>query len=124
MSQEAETIARLEKERCAALVAADKEALNRLLSDSLVVFHTDGRKDDKARYIGNLGGGFRYSVMNALDQTIAIHDGAAIVSGSMHVEVVTAKQETAALDTRITCVWAKEAGAWRLTHYQATRIAS
>ena len=117
------TIADLEAQRRAAFIAADATALGRLMSDQLILTHTTGMAEGKTSFIASLQGGLRFTSIEAVSEVIAVYGEAAVVSGELRVGVQTPAGAALALRTRITSVWAREAGEWRLTRYQATRIA-
>ncbi|MGE3143276.1 MAG: nuclear transport factor 2 family protein [Hyphomonadaceae bacterium] len=117
-----ETLARLEEQRRAAFVAADKAALGRLLSDTLILTHTNGMAEGKESFMASLGAKVRFHVVEALEEDIVVLGAMAVVSGRLRVEVQPAGADVLSFQTRITGVWAREGADWRLIRYQATRI--
>ncbi len=118
----ADQIHALEVERYAAMVAADVEALGRLLSDRLVYRHSTGGHDSKASYLERVRDGtFVYESIEHPEDQIIVTDGAAVVLGLMIARVYRAGV-LHELRNAACAVWAREAGHWRLVAYQPAPI--
>lgn len=103
-------------------MVADKAALDRLLSDTFVFFHLDGKPDDKAGYIAG-GERMRIEKVDVIDQDIVVYGDAAVVTSEERVQAkLIAQDRPISLHVRTMTVWASEDGQWRMTRYQPTPI--
>lgn len=119
----AELILSLEQKRRDAMLAEDREALGRLLSEDLVHTHTDGQTDTKRIFLGNLGKGVRFLSFEPVAQSVVMRDQAAILSGELIVTVQIAGQDAPLkMQNKILSVWTLEGAQWRQVAYQATKI--
>lgn len=116
----AETIATLEDERYAAMVAGDIPTLDRLLDPSLRYIHSSGGTDSKDSYLEAFASGrFRYREIKRSEQAIQAVGDAALVLNRMDIDILVdgvAKQIAA----RALAVWSRAAGHWRLVCVQST----
>ncbi|BDB28690.1 hypothetical protein Tamer19_37620 [Cupriavidus sp. TA19] len=114
-------IARLENERCRALVAADVDALDVLVADDVIHVHANGKVDDKPAYLAMVRG--QVIFLRASRESLAVR-----VQGDMAVAVGRLLQsiemrETSQridMDVMTTQAWRREAGGWRQVTFQAT----
>jgi ketosteroid isomerase-like protein len=115
-----DTIRALEDERYAAMLAADADTLDRLLSDRLVYTHSTGGRDTKASYLDRVRNKFfvYQSIEHPVDEVI-VAGGAVVVIGAMNAQVYR-DGELRALRNSVCSVWADEDGAWRLVVFQPT----
>jgi len=111
-----------ERERCAALLAADVGALERLLSDRLVFAHATAAYEDKASLLAKMAAGnIVYKTLDVTEQrVIDLGDTALLVSRL--TAAVTVGGTPRAIDNRTLSVWTREGGEWRLVAYQPTAI--
>jgi len=111
-----------ERERCAALLAADVDALERLLSDRLVFAHATAAYEDKPSLLAKMAAGnIVYKTLDVTEQrVIDLGDTALLVSRL--TAAVTVGGNPRAIDNRTLSVWTREGGAWRLVAYQPTAI--
>lgn len=107
--------------RTAALIAADRPALDGTLARELRYVHSNGLTQDRATYLdAAVGGAMQYRVIKPLErQARAVSATAVLVTGSNHVEVVLNGKPLQA-DVLYTAVYVQEGGAWKMTAWQST----
>ncbi len=118
----ASQISDLEDRRYAAMVDADLDALDELLSDDVMYAHSNASVDSKASYLEMLRtGALVYHALEHTTDAVVSRPGVVIVggtmSGSIHMHG-TAKT----LNSRVVAVWVAEDGRWRLVAFQPTPI--
>lgn len=112
-----------ERQRCAAMLANDVEALDGLLASDLQFSHATGAVDDKAAYMAKLRAGrITYALIAWREVKVKLLGGdAALMTGrmlsSVRVEAVEKR-----LDNRVMCVWTHQDGSWRLAAFQSTPL--
>lgn len=110
-----------EKQRCAAMLGNDNAALDALLDPRLSFAHATGAVDDKAAFLAKMAAGkIEYIAIDWPESHVtALGDDHALLVGRMatHVRVDGVEKQ---LDNRVTTVWARNAGAWRLLSFQST----
>jgi ketosteroid isomerase-like protein len=117
-----DVIARHSQHLREALLAADRMALDRLVSDSLIFFHLGGTRDNKGGFV-SVGDRMRLQKIDVSDEDIAIYGEAAVVTSEERLEATLVGQDVPiSLHARLMTVWAKEDGQWRLTRYQPTPV--
>jgi len=100
--------------RLAAIIAADVDALDRLLSPELVFVHANGRQDDKPAFLEHTRSGhIRYRAITRNETSVKVSGNIAILCASTHVEVTTGG-EARSSPVRYMSVWTKDTGAWLL----------
>jgi 3-hydroxyisobutyrate dehydrogenase-like beta-hydroxyacid dehydrogenase len=112
----------LEDRRYQAMVDADLDALDRLLSDEVLYAHSNASVDSKESYLKLIGTGalVYHRLQHTTDEVIS-RPGLAVLSGTMSGSIHmngTAKT----LNSRVCAVWADEGGTWRLVAFQPTPI--
>jgi len=111
-----------EARRCAAMVAADFGALDRLLSDALTWTHASARQDDKASFLAGLHGGHtRYLEIRRSEERVHLHGDVAVVTAvaDMRASIDGTERQ---LQNRYTNVWAKSDEGWRMIAWQSTAV--
>jgi ketosteroid isomerase-like protein len=110
----------LEARRCDAMIAADIDSLETLLSDRLTWTHSSARQDTKASFLAGLrAGGTRYLAMKRLDERVRVHGDVAVVTGLVEMRA-SIKGEVKELRNCYTNVWEKADGRWRMVAWQST----
>jgi uncharacterized protein (TIGR02246 family) len=119
-----ELIRAAEDRRYAAMVAADVDALARLLADAVVYTHSSGSRDDKQTLLSKISGGslVYVQVQHPVAQVIVLGD-AVLVIGEMHADIVVGGQPKR-LDNATLAVWAAQDDGWRLAAFQPTPLPS
>lgn len=114
-------IVELERERLKAMINADSEALNFILSDDLTYIHTTTREDSKKSLIDSLtGGGLSYKSMDTEGVKVRIYGDAAVVTGSAAIKVSSGGR-LLEFSILFTDVYAKQEGRWQMVAWQSTR---
>ena len=115
-------IEELERRRYAAMVDADLDTLDELLSDDVLYTHSNASVDTKASYLDVLRSGtlVYHSLEHSTDAVLS-RPGVAIVNGTMSGSIhMNGAAKT--LNSRVTAVWVADEGAWRLAAFQPTPI--
>jgi ketosteroid isomerase-like protein len=100
--------------RLHALIAADVDALERVLSDDLVFVHANGRQDDKHGYLAYCRSGHvHYRAIARREPTLKIAGDVAVLCAAADMDV-TMNGEPRSATARYMSVWTKSAGAWKL----------
>jgi len=107
------TIAALEDERYAAMLAGDAGTLDHLLDDRLRHVHSSGQVDNKASWMSNFGRLWQYQSIERKDQTIVPLGDSALVFNTLNIDVQVA-DVLRKVDARALTVWNKSSGAWRV----------
>ena len=114
-------ILKLERERLTAMIDADSEALDAILSDELTYVHTTTREDSKKSLIQSLvRGTLSYESMDTDDVKVRIYGDAAVVTGSAEIKVSTGGR-LLEFSILFTDVYAKREGRWQMVAWQSTR---
>ena len=112
----------LEDRRYAAMVDADLDTLDDLLSDDVIYTHSDASVDTKTSYLDMLRSGrLVYLGVEHTTDLVVTRPGVAIVAGTMSGPI---RMHGAAktLNSRVAAVWVTEDGRWRLAAFQPTPI--
>ncbi|MBO0876599.1 MAG: nuclear transport factor 2 family protein, partial [Pseudonocardia sp.] len=114
----------LEDRRYAAMVDADLDTIDELLSDDVIYTHSNASVDSKASYLDLLRTGtLRYHTLEHSTEAVVARPGITIVlgtmSGSIHMH-----GGAKTLNSRVTAVWVAEDGRWRLLAFQPTPLPS
>jgi len=111
-----------EARRCEALLAADIEALDGMLSARLVFAHATASYEDKASLLGKMASGaIVYKTLSVTEQRVIDLGDTALLLSRL-TAAVTVGGQPRDIDNRTLSVWTREAGAWRLVAYQPTAI--
>lgn len=111
-----------EAQRCAALLAADAEALAGLLSERLVFAHATAAYEDKSSLLQKMASGnIAYNTLEVTEQRVIDLGDTALLLSRL-TAAVTVGGQPRAIDNRALSVWAREGGEWRLVAYQPTAI--
>ena len=115
----AATIAGLEEERLAAMVAADVDTLDRILADDLSYVHTTAAIDTKESLTSGLASGrLNYeSITPTAERAIRTYSDSAVVRGGAHVHV-----NGNHFSLEYTVVYVNNDGDWQMTSWHATRL--
>ncbi|MCH7652988.1 MAG: nuclear transport factor 2 family protein [Chloroflexi bacterium] len=114
-------IVELERERLRAMINADSEALNSILSDDLTYIHTTTREDSKKSLIDSLASGrLSYKSMDTEGVRVRIYGDAAVVTGSAAIKVSSGGR-LLEFSILFTDVYAKQEGRWQMVAWQSTR---
>jgi len=114
-------ILRLEQERCRALVAADLDALARLVSDDVVHVHANGKADDKAAYLSMVETQIRFIDVTRHSVDVRVYGEVAVAIGRLD-QTIEMRDSGQRVDMKVTTtqVWRQRHGAWQQVSFQAT----
>jgi ketosteroid isomerase-like protein len=124
MSDEAGTaVLAAEKARCAALIAADREAMAALFEDGFTYIHSTGRVDTRQSYLDALGTRVRYHKAEHSDVEVRVIGDVAVLSGNL--DLVQQPRDAAPRDVafRFLGVWLRRDTGWVAVAHQNTRRA-
>jgi ketosteroid isomerase-like protein len=112
----------LEDRRYAAMVDADLDALDELLSDDVMYAHSDATVDSKASYLELLRNGtLVYHSLEHRTEMVVSRPGVVVVGGTMSGSIhMHGAAKT--LNSRVAAVWVAEGDRWRLLAFQPTRV--
>ncbi len=114
-------VARLERERFAALERNDLASLARMLAEDLVYCHPNGRCETRAEFLAALQtGALRYRRISVLEMRPRPVGGAVLVHGRIGLD---AEIEGTAANLRLvyTDLYVRRNGRWQLVAWQSTR---
>ena len=110
-----------EAARYKAQTSIDIAALEKMIGDELVYFHSSAVIDDKQSYIESMrSGAVKYRSMTRGEVKVRTFGSLAIISGNTKFEV-TVKGEDKTLDLLFHAVWSKRDGAVQFVSWQSTR---
>ena len=122
MSDNATLVAKLDKERMAAMAEGDIAKLRDLLSDSLVYTHATSRVDSKSSLINDIESGATICNSVVPSEVKAQDLGESVVlTGIVHMSAVrngTLNEFTA----RFSDVYQNQNGTWRMVAWQSTKV--
>ncbi|MCZ4587536.1 nuclear transport factor 2 family protein [Rhodococcus opacus] len=110
-----------EKRRVQAMIDADIETLDVLLSPRLVYGHSNAATDSKSEYLANIRDGvFDYQTIEHSEDTMEFAAGAVVVFGRMQA---TARLSGApiTIDNATLTVWVNEGTGWQMLAHQPTK---
>jgi ketosteroid isomerase-like protein len=111
-----------ESRRCAAMLAGDVAALDRLLDPRLHFSHANGSVDNKAEYLAKIAAGrIGYISIAWSEQKLMELGDTALLAGRMST-VVTVDGNQKRLENQVLSVWTQQQG-WRLVAFQSTPLA-
>lgn len=115
-------VAKATEQLRAAMVNADKDALEKLTADKLNYGHSGGKVEDKGSFVSNIvSGGSDFVSIDLTEQTITISRKTAIVR-----HILKAKTNDGGkpgeVHLRILLIWQKQKGDWKLLARQAVKI--
>jgi len=116
-------IIRLEQARCRALVEANIDSLQKLVSDDVVHVHANGKTDDKQAYLAMVGKQIRFLEAGREAFDVRVYGNTAIATGRLD-QVIEMKQTAKRIDMHVmtTQVWVQRDGAWQQVSFHATNL--
>ncbi|NYZ17626.1 NAD-binding protein [Azospirillum sp. RWY-5-1] len=113
------TIAALEDERYAAMLAGDIATLDRLLDTTLRYIHSSGGTDSKESYIAGFASGHvRYRHVTRSGQSIQVSGDAALVLSRLGIDILVGGKPKR-IEAMAMAVWSRTSGRWRLICVQS-----
>lgn len=113
-----------EKDRFAAMVKADRAALEKILADDLTYTHTTALFESKAQFIKSVTSGtidYVSIVPSESDWKVRVNGNTAIVNGVAAVNVIDTGKDIK-IKIRYTTIHTNRGGTWQLRAWQATRF--
>ena len=106
-----------------AMINADKNTLENLVTDKLSYGHSSGAIDDKKTFVEKIvGGQSDFVTIDLSEQTISISGSTAIVRHILKAKTNDGGK-AGEVNLRILLVWQKQNGGWKLLARQAVKIA-
>jgi ketosteroid isomerase-like protein len=100
--------------RLTAIVAADVDALDRMLLPEFVFVHADGRLENKHGFLEYVRSGHvRYRSIARNEAAVTLAGGIAILCAAVQFDVTIGGEERTS-PARYMSVWTKGAGGWQL----------
>ena len=119
-----ETLKQLEDSRCQAMIAADVDSLDRLLSEDLIWTHGSGSVDDKKALLNRIAEKSTvYLTVERMEEKYLFTKNTSLATGIAEMNV-TLNGEVRKLRNRYLDVWFLTNGAWRLVAWQSTPLPS
>lgn len=119
---ERDEILRVDQARIEAMIRRDAKAVEASLSNDVVYGHADGRVHTKAQLLEALASNqIQYQVIHYTSQDAYSVGDTRVVSGVADFEAISAGKPVK-FTLRITAVYLREAGQWRLGVYQSTPV--
>ena len=116
-------IVRLEQARCRALVEADIDSLQKLVSDDVVHVHANGKADNKAAYLAMVEKQIRFLTASREKLDVRVYGDLAVATGRLD-QAIEMKESAQRIDMHVmtTQVWAQREGGWQQVSFQATNL--
>lgn len=122
MSDTAQKIIDLDRQRMTAMAHKDVATLNSVLSDHLVYTHSSARIDTKQSLIGAMESGATvYNAVEPSDVQAQDFGTVVVLTGTAHIRV-TSNGKPNAFAVRFTDVYARVDGQWQMVAWQSTRL--
>lgn len=107
-------IARLEKQRCAALTTGDLASLSGLMAEDLVHIHGNGAIDDKAGYLKGVETKYVFHRVERGDLNIRVYGDVVVVIGTLDQTVsVRGIDKMNAIKAMTTQTWVRSGSGWK-----------
>lgn len=104
------------------MIAADTDALQRLLSDDLIWTHSSGKTESKAEVIKALAeGAVAYEALEMTQDRVLRSGGSFVHQGVLHGSAVR-DGETKILNARFLSVWQEVENQFQLVAWQSTNL--
>ena len=121
-SADEQAVVAVEKQRFAAQVSRDYNALGQLLADDLVYTHSNGNTDTKQAYIQGIRDGKSvYEQIDVTEQKVRLYNDIAFINGVCLVKMNTNGAPTN-LKLKYTDAYARRNGKWQLITWQSLRL--
>jgi ketosteroid isomerase-like protein len=122
MSETAQKIIDLDRQRMTAMAQKDIATLNSVLCDDLVYTHSSARIDTKQSLIGAMESGATvYNAVEPFDVKAQDFGTVVVLTGAARIRV-TSNGKPNAFAVRFTDVYASMDGQWRMVTWQSTRL--
>lgn len=113
----------LEKQARAAAVKGDATFLERHSTDDYMSTNPRGVLRSRAEAIADLkSGALKYTAIDADDQKVRVYGDTAVLTGHSTIKATMNGQDISG-EYRVTRVWVKQGGEWKVAAFQSTRVA-
>jgi ketosteroid isomerase-like protein len=113
----------VDEARRLAMLHGDVAALDSLLAKDVTIYWGDGTADDKASTLALFRSGrLRYAQLDYDSTRVRVYGQTAVVTGQARIKAQSDEHALAYL-VRLTRVYVREKGRWRLVASQTTRVA-
>jgi ketosteroid isomerase-like protein len=120
-----QAITDLEKRRCEALLAGDRQTLIPLIAKDLVHIHASGKVDDYDSYVNGFLQRAEFIAIDRRSLDVRDHGNVAIATGILHQIVrLRATGQTFDITVMTSQVWKKSAAGWQQVMFHACHAAS
>lgn len=114
----------LEQRQVAIALAGDRDALLQVFAEDFLIVNPSGGVANRDELLALLTGGTRpYSAATYTTDTLRIHGDVVVSTGTEEVEIASGAQAGQKQQRRITQVWVRSGGGWRLSQRHATLVA-
>ncbi len=121
-SADEQAVVAVEKQRFAAQVSRDYDALGQILADDLVYNHSNGNTDGKQSYIQSIRDGKSvYEQIDVIEQKVRLYGDVALVNGVCLIKLA-ANGASTNLKLKYTDAYARRNGKWQLITWQSLRM--
>lgn len=118
----AHAIETADDERIRALVAADADALERVLDDELVYVHSNAHTEGKASFLAGLRAGrVKYLGFQRHDALVRTWGEVGLLHCKVQIDFEMKGQARTA-HSNVVSAWVLRDGRWRMAHYHSTSI--
>lgn len=118
-----DAVRQADEARIAATIAADKAALEAVISPDLSYAHSSGKHDTRDSYISSITGGHTkyFSIAYESRDFSEAADGIVLMTGRCHIKSANDGKN---VDNYLSflAVWRREAGAWRFLAWQSNHL--
>jgi hypothetical protein len=110
----------LEDQFLTSRMTGDGATVEKAFADDGVFIHENGDERTKPAYQAGMANEPRWTALSTTERVIHLYDNAAVTHAILYIEAGT---DPAVKRLRMTAVYARQAGAWRIVSWQATPLA-
>ena len=122
VTESVDEIRNVQDDRFKAMIVADRDGLERILSQSLVYTHTTGQSESKIEFIDSVTSRkISYDSIEPIDVLVRIYGDTAVATGTAAMKV-SAGDRRAEFSIRFIEVYHRVDRDWQLVSWQSTRL--